>query len=119
MDIRDLVKRLEDIETEARDKREYGLEDSIGRLIEDLIEEDLETERQFRKEVSKYIDEKIERVSSINEDDNLKELVDKKKMKDMQREIKLLEKRKAKMEKIYEKSSGKKYQKQEMVDENE
>ena len=60
MDIRDLVKRLEEIETEARDKREYGLEDSIGRLIEDLIEEDLETERQFRKEVSKYIDEKIE-----------------------------------------------------------
>ena len=49
MDIRDLVKRLEDIETEARDKREYGLEDSIGRLIEDLIEEDLETEREFRK----------------------------------------------------------------------
>ena len=66
-----------------------------------------------------HIDEKIERVNSINEDDNLKELVDKKKMKDMQREIKLLEKRKAKMEKIYEKSSGKKYQKQEMVDENE
>jgi len=60
MDIRDLVKRLEEIETEARDKREYGLEDSIGRLIEDLIEEDLETERQFRKEVSQYIDEKIE-----------------------------------------------------------
>ena len=66
-----------------------------------------------------HIDEKIERVNSINEDDNLKELVDKKKMKDMQKEIKLLEKRKAKMEKIYEKSSGKKYQKQEMVDENE
>jgi len=66
-----------------------------------------------------HIDEKMERVNSINEDDNLKELVDKKKMKDMQREIKLLEKRKAKMEKIYEKSSGKKYQKQEMVDENE
>ena len=50
MDIRDLVKRLEDIETEARDKREYGLEDSIGRLIEDIIEDDLEQERLFRKE---------------------------------------------------------------------
>ena len=60
MDIREIIKRLEEIETEARDEREYGLEDSIGRLIEDLIEEDLETERQFRKEVSKYIDEKIE-----------------------------------------------------------
>ena len=40
-------------------------------------------------------------------------------MKDMQKEIKLLEKRKAKMEKVYGKSAGKKYQKQEMVDENE
>ena len=60
MELRDLVKRLEEIEPEARDKKEYGLEDSIGRLIEDLIEEDLETEREFRKEVSKYIDEKIE-----------------------------------------------------------
>ena len=53
-------KRLEEIETQARDKREYEVEDSVGRLIEDLIEEDLETERAFRKEISKYIDEKIE-----------------------------------------------------------
>jgi hypothetical protein len=60
MDIRDLVKRLEDIETQARDKKQYELEDSVGRLIEDLIEDDLEEERKFRKEVSKYIDDKIE-----------------------------------------------------------
>ena len=60
MDIREIIKRLEEIETEARDEREYGLEDSIGRLIEDIIEDDIEQERQFRKEVSKYIDEKIE-----------------------------------------------------------
>ena len=60
MDIRDLVRRLEDIEAQARDKREYDVEDSVGRLIEDLIEEDLENERVFAKEISKYIDEKIE-----------------------------------------------------------
>jgi hypothetical protein len=60
MDIRDLVKRLEDIEAQARDKKEYEVEDSVGRLIEDLIEEDLENERVFAKEVSKYIDDKIE-----------------------------------------------------------
>ena len=60
MDIRDLVKRLEDIETQARDKRQYEVEDSVGRLIEELIEEDLENERVFSKQVSKYIDEKIE-----------------------------------------------------------
>ena len=60
MDIREIVKRLEQIETEARDKRQYDLEDSVGRLIEDIIEFDLEQERQFRNEVSKYIDNKIE-----------------------------------------------------------
>tara|TARA_Y100000114_G_scaffold121638_1_gene116844 strand:+ start:470 stop:1732 length:1263 start_codon:yes stop_codon:yes gene_type:complete len=65
--------------------------------------------------LNNYINEKIDRVGSINEDDNLKELVDKKKMKDMMKEIKLLEKRKAKMEKMYEKMSGKKYK--QMVDE--
>ena len=65
--------------------------------------------------LNNYINEKIDRVGSINEDDNHKELVDNKKMKDMMKEIKLLEKRKAKMEKMYEKMSGKKYK--EMVDE--
>ena len=60
MDIREIIKRLEELETEARDKRYYDLEDSIGRLIEDIIEDDMEQERQFRKQVSKYIDEKIE-----------------------------------------------------------
>jgi len=66
-----------------------------------------------------HIAEKVERVNSINEDENLKELVDKSKLKEMTKEIKLLEKRKAKMENIYEKSCGKKYSKKEMVDETE
>ena len=60
MDITEIVKRLEQIETESRDKKQYELEDSVGRLIEDIIESDLEQEREFRQEVSKYIDEKIE-----------------------------------------------------------
>jgi hypothetical protein len=69
--------------------------------------------------LSNYISEKSDRVNSISEDENLSELVDKKKMKDMQREIKLLEKRKGKMEKMYEKMCGKKYRKAEMMDEVE
>ena len=76
----------------------------------------LEAQLEF---LSNHIDEKIQRVSSINEEDNLSELVDKKKMKDMMKEIKLLEKRKGKMEKMYEKMSGKSYKKPEMVDEIE
>ena len=66
-----------------------------------------------------HIDEKIQRIESINEDENLKELIDKSKMKEMQREIKLLEKKKAGMEKVYEKSCGKAYKRTEMVDESE
>ena len=61
MDITEIIKRLEQIESEARDKRQYDLEDSVGKLIEDIIENDLEKEREFRDEVSKYIDEKIEK----------------------------------------------------------
>ena len=61
MNIREIVNRLEQLESEARDKKQYELEDSVGRLIEDIIENDLEEERKFRKEVSEYIDEKIER----------------------------------------------------------
>ena len=61
MDITEIIKRLEQIETEARDKRQYDLEDSVGKLIEDIIENDLEKEREFRDEVSKYIEEKREK----------------------------------------------------------
>ena len=66
-----------------------------------------------------HIQEKVDRVSSIQEDENLSELIDKTKMKQMQREIKDLERKKMKMERIYEKSCGSKYAKKEMVDETE
>ena len=54
------LREVEELETKARDKKQYELEDSIGKMIEDIIEDDIEQERLFRKEVSKYIDEKIE-----------------------------------------------------------
>jgi hypothetical protein len=67
--------------------------------------------------ISEMITTKMERLSMIEEDANLSELVDKGKMKAMQKEIKVLEKVKAKMEKMYEKMNGKAYTK-EMVDES-
>ena len=67
--------------------------------------------------ISEMITTKMERLSMIEEDANLAELVDKGKMKEMQKEIKVLEKVKAKMEKMYEKMNGKAYTK-EMVDES-
>jgi hypothetical protein len=58
------------------------------------------------------IEGKQERISMVTEDDSLSELVDKAKMKEMQREVKILEKRKDKMEKVYEKMCGKAYKRQ-------
>lgn len=67
--------------------------------------------------LAEIIESKTQRLSMVSEDENLSELMDKKKIKEMQREIKLLEKRKAGFEKLYEKSCGSKYQKQEIVGE--
>jgi hypothetical protein len=67
--------------------------------------------------IDEMIESKNQRISMVTEDDNLSQLIDKKKMKEMQREVKDLEKRKVKMEKLYEKMCGKSYTKEEMVDE--
>ena len=69
--------------------------------------------------VDEVIEGKLSRINMVSEDENLSELVDKNKMKAMQKEVKILEKRKAKMEKMYEKMCGKQYQKEEIVDEVE
>jgi hypothetical protein len=67
--------------------------------------------------ISEMIESKNQRISMVTEDENLSELIDKKKMKEMQREVKLLEKKKAGMEKMYEKMCGKSYTKEKIVDE--
>jgi len=61
--------------------------------------------------LDEIIESKNDRISMVSEDESLSELVDKKKMKEMQREVKLLEKKKAGMEKVYEKMCGKSYKK--------
>lgn len=62
-----------------------------------------------------HIAEKQNRLDSINEDENLSELVDKAKVKEMMKTIKELGKRAAKMEKLYEKSCGKSYSRKEEI----
>tara|TARA_Y100000389_G_C17394664_1_gene481867 strand:- start:99 stop:1238 length:1140 start_codon:yes stop_codon:yes gene_type:complete len=61
--------------------------------------------------VDEIIEKKNTRLSMVTEDENLSELVDKTKIKAMQREVKDLERRKMKMEKLYEKMTGKGYKK--------
>jgi len=67
--------------------------------------------------VDEIIDKKNTRLSMVTEDENLAELADKSKIKAMQREVKDLERRKLKMEKLYEKMCGKSY-KRPVVDED-
>ena len=67
--------------------------------------------------LDEMIEAKNARLNMVNEDENLSELIDKARVREMQREIKILEKEKSKMERMYEKMHGKK--KKEMVDEEE
>jgi len=67
--------------------------------------------------LAEMVEAKTQRLSMVSEDENLSELIDKKRVKMMEREIKEIEKAKLKLEKLYEKMSGGK--KKEVVDEEE
>jgi len=61
--------------------------------------------------IEEAISEKQERLTLVNEDSEMAELLDKGKVNAMRKEIKVLEKRTDKMKKMYEKMCGKSYQK--------
>ena len=67
--------------------------------------------------LAEMVETKNARLSMVSEDENLSELIDKKQVKMMEREIKEIERAKMKLEKLYEKMSGSK--KKEVVDEEE
>lgn len=67
--------------------------------------------------LAEMIETKTQRISLVSEDENLSELIDKKRVKEMEREIKEIEKAKLKLEKLFEKMNG--GAKKEVVDEDE
>ena len=104
----------------AKDKKKKAKKESIDSKLAEIGKEAEKVKMEAQLDfLHDHIQEKVDRVSSIQEDENLSELIDKTKMKQMQREIKDLERKKMKMERIYEKSCGSKYAKKEMVDETE
>ena len=110
--------KKETMKQAAKDKKKKVKKESIDSKLAEIGKEAEKVKMEAQLDfLHDHIAEKVNRVSSIQEDENLSELIDKSKMKQMQREIKDLERRKAKMERIYEKSCGKKYTKKEMVDE--
>ena len=60
MNLRDLVRRLEKIEDKLQKNNDEDTLVMVGKLVEDLIEDDLEAEKAFRAEVKEFIDKTIE-----------------------------------------------------------
>ena len=60
MNLRELVRRLEKIEDKLRELNDEDTLVMVGKLVEDLIEDDLEAEKAFRAEVKQFIDKTIE-----------------------------------------------------------
>ena len=110
----------ESMKQAAKDKKKKMKKESIDSKLAEIGKEAEKVKMEAQLDfLHDHIQEKVDRVSSIQEDENLSELIDKTKMKQMQREIKDLERKKMKMERIYEKSCGKAYKRVEMVDETE
>jgi len=108
----------EDLKDKAKDKKKKVKKETIDSKLAEIENAGKVTTLEAQIEaLDEAIETKNQRISMVSEDENLSELVDKVKMKEMQREVKDLEKRKAKMEKLYEKMCGKAYSKPEMVDE--
>ena len=108
-----------EVETKKVAKKKVKKESVDSKLAEIEKEGKIVTMEAQMDALDELIASKTQRVEMVNEDDDLAELADKKKIKAMQKEIKDLEKRRAKMDKVYEKMCGKAYVKQEIVDEVE
>ena len=118
MDIDGDGDKEESMKQAGKDKKKKMKKESIDSKLAEIGKEAEKVKMEAQLDfLHDHIQEKVDRVNSIQEDENLSELIDKTKMKQMQREIKDLERKKMKMERIYEKSCGSKYAKKEMVDE--
>lgn len=110
------VEKGEKIE-KAKAKKKVKKESVETKLAEIEKQGKLVTMEAQMDALDELISSKQQRVEMVNEDDDLAELADKSKIKAMQKEIKDLEKRRVKMDKVYEKMCGKAYVKTEIVDE--
>jgi hypothetical protein len=103
----------------AADKKKKPKKDSIDAKLAEIGAEAEAVKMEAQLEyLTNHINEKQDRLTGINEDENMLDLMDKSKLKEMARDIKVLEKKKSQMEKIYEKMCGKSYSPSEMVDED-
>ena len=90
-----------------------GVEKELAEINKEAESEVLET--KFQK-IADAIERRKSQLSRLDEDEDMKNLTDKKKVKELEKDIKTLEKAKAKLEKMMSKSKGKK---KEVIDEDE
>lgn len=125
---------IETLEDTIRDVKDYAMTIRENKTMENLNEgkkkkmsymaELAEIDKQSAivameakiDKLAEMIEAKTTRLNMVSEDENLSELIDKKQVKIMEKEIKEIEKAKLKLEKLFEKAGGKK---KEMVDEVE
>ena len=118
--IADLEKDMEDDKKAEKKVKKSAKKESVETKLAEIEKQGkLVTMEAQMDALDELIASKQQRVEMVNEDDDLAELADKSKIKAMQKEIKDLEKRRTKMDKLYEKMCGKAYVKQEIVDEVE
>jgi len=116
MDIDGDGDKKETMKKAGADKKKKPKKDSIDAKLAEIGAEaeavKMEAQLEF---LSNHISEKQDRLTGINEDENMLELMDKSKLKEMAKDIKMLEKKKSQMERIYEKTCGKSYSQKEVV----
>jgi len=93
-----------------------GVEKELAAINKEAEYEVLEVKLQ---KISSAIEERQSRLSKLDEDEAMSDLMDKKKLKELGKDIKTLEKAKAKLEKIVSKFKGKKAESKEVIDEVE
>ena len=116
----DIMIKLTDLikeEVETKKPKRAKKETTETKLAEIEKQGKINTLESQINALDEIIEAKNQRMNMVQEDENMSELVDKKKVKEMQREVKLLEKTKGKYEKMYEKMCGKSYKK-EVLDED-
>jgi hypothetical protein len=108
-------KELEEM-THRESLLKEGVEKELAAINKEAEYEVLEVKLQ---KITNAIEERQSRLSKLDEDEAMSDLMDKKKLKELGKDIKTLEKAKAKLEKIVSKFKGKKAESKEVIDEVE
>ena len=117
-ELTDATKELSKAKEEAGIKEIKKKPKSLDEKFKDIeTQSEIVTLETKLQTIDEIIESKQSRLTNINEDEALSDLVDKKKIKELQKEIKILEKRKSKLEALYEKKTGKSY-KQDITEED-